>query len=269
VSNYIIDKLNVGDLVEVMEPMGDFTLSNDYVMPETHVFLWGAGSGITPLMSIAKYALYNKLAHHVTLVYGNRTSESVIFYDKIKSLKGHYKDTFTALHFHTLPAISADNPDVIQGRIDPDKVLSALKLEDDLNSSVHYVCGPVGLKESVKGALLKLGINRQRIFCEDFEIERDPKEFENIVTRSVSINKNGHKTAVEVIKGKSILEAGLDSLLELSYSCQTGNCTVCKATLIKGEIKMIGAQKIDNLKTGECLLCCSFPVDDNVEVGVE
>jgi ring-1,2-phenylacetyl-CoA epoxidase subunit PaaE len=269
VSNHIIDKIKVGDMIEVMEPMGDFTLNNEFISPSAHLVLWGAGSGITPLISIAKYALQHKSVGHVTLVYGNRNTESVIFNDKIELLKKEYKELFSSWSFHTQPTIVMNDPYHIQGRINPAKVLAVMEQEGNLNSTVHYVCGPTGLKESVKLALGNLGVDNNRIFSEDFEIVRDPKEFESIITRTVSIKNNDEVSEIEVVKGKSILEAGLDAMLDLSYSCQTGNCIVCKATLISGDIKMIGLQnRPAELKINEYLLCCSFPLTDNVEVTV-
>lgn len=267
-SNHIADRLKVGDLVEVMEPMGSFILHPDLVTTATHIVLWGAGSGITPLISIIKEALHKNIGKQVTLVYGNRSFENVIFKDKIEALKTVYPN-FTSFDFHTKPVISESNPTIIEGRIDPAKVLSVMKAEGDLNNTIHYICGPAGLKESVKTALLNLGAKSQSIQTEDFEIVRDPVEFENISTRMVAVVKSGVKAVVEVVKGKSILEAGLDAMIDLSYSCQTGSCLVCKAVLLKGEVKMIGIKNIpEELKADECLLCCSFPLVDNVEVAV-
>ena len=270
VSNHIIDKLQIGDVVEVMEPMGDFTLENEFILPTAHLVLWGAGSGITPLMSLAKYALHTNSVSHVTLVYGNRNIESVIFSDNITDLKNQYQSIFSSWYFYTQPVVSVNDPYVIQGRIDPAKVLSVMQAEGDLNNTVHYICGPTGLKESVKTELNGLGISSKKLFSEDFEVVRNPEEFANIITRTVSINKGTHKTDVEVVKGKSILEAGLDALLDLSYSCQTGSCMVCKGTLLKGAIKTIGLQsKPLELGENECLLCCSFPLTDDIEVLIE
>ena len=268
VSNHIADRLKAGDLVEVMEPMGNFVLNPDSITTDTHIVLWGAGSGITPLFSILKEALYRNTGKQVTLVYGNRSLGSVIFKDKIMALKTVYPN-FTSWNFHTKLAISEVNPTIVEGRIDPAKVLSVMQAEGDLNHTLHYICGPTGLKESVKTALLGLGVNDQSILTEDFEIVRDPVEFENISTRMVTVIKAGVKSLVEVVKGKSILEAGLDAMLDLSYSCQTGSCLLCKAVLLKGEVKMIGlATRPEGLITDECLLCCSFPLVDNVEVAV-
>ncbi|MEO6524899.1 MAG: ferredoxin--NADP reductase [Mucilaginibacter sp.] len=269
VSNHIIDKLKVDDVVEVMQPMGDFTLQNTFINTNSHLVLWGAGSGITPLMSLAKYALHQGLVSHVTLVYGNRNTEAVIFSDKITVLQNQHKEHFSAWHFYTQPAIAINNPYVVQGRIDPARVLSVMKAEGDLNATVHYICGPEGLKESVKTALNDLKIDNDKIFSEEFEIVRNPEEFGDVVTSAVAIKKNGENITIEVVKGKSILEAGLDALLDLDYSCQTGSCLVCRGTLLKGQIKMIGLQsRPPELLENECLLCCSFPLTNAIEIAI-
>jgi ring-1,2-phenylacetyl-CoA epoxidase subunit PaaE len=269
VSNHIIDKVKVDDIVEVMEPMGDFTLDETTLTPATHIVLWGAGSGITPLMSIAKYALNKNLTGHVTLVYGNRNAESVIFQDKINRLKAEFEN-FSAWHFHTQLAVAPNNPYLVQGRIDPNKVLAVMHNEGVLDDTIHYICGPSGLKESVKAALSSLGIDTNKVYSEDFEVVRNPADFENIVSRSVAIKVEGKDAVIEVVKGKSILEAGLDALLDMPYSCQTGNCLVCKGRIVKGEVKMIGVEKLpEGLGADERLLCSSFPLTDDCVIEVD
>jgi len=270
VSNHIIDKLKIDDIIEVMEPMGDFILNENAISPDTNIVLWGAGSGITPLISIAKYALYKNVVNHVTLVYGNRNVESVIFKNKIEDLRKQFDNKFSAWHFHTRLVVASNNPYLVQGRINPDKVLSIMHREGKLNNTLHYICGPLGLKESVISALLNLGVNREKIYSEDFEAIRNPDDFKNIKTRTVLIKKAGEHTIVEVVKGKSILEAGLDAMIDMSYSCQTGNCLVCKGRLIKGEVKMIGVEKLsESLQHDNYLLCSSFPLTDDVEIEVD
>jgi ring-1,2-phenylacetyl-CoA epoxidase subunit PaaE len=269
VSNHILDKLKIDDLVEVMEPMGDFTLNVNMITPESHLVLWGAGSGITPLISLAKYALHQNMFSQISLIYGNRRTEDVLFKDLIGQLKRQYPN-FTTWHFYTKQVIASNNPYFIEGRIDPNKVLSILRHQTDLNRSIHYICGPVGMKESVISSLRQTGVKQENVYTEDFEIVRDPKAFETIITRTVLIDYQGTKISVEVAKGKSILEAGLDSGIELSYSCQTGNCLVCRGVLREGQVKMIGLNKIPvELNDNECLLCCSFPLTDNVKVNIE
>jgi ring-1,2-phenylacetyl-CoA epoxidase subunit PaaE len=269
VSNYIIDEVNIGDVLEVIEPMGNFTLNNYPVLPDDHIFLWGVGSGITPLMSLAKFAIQKKSVKQVTLVYGNRSSETAIFKEKIEDLKRKY-DNFSVWNFHTRSIIAPDDSNIIQGRIRPDKVLSVLKKYGDFNKTVHYICGPAGLKTSVKEALSNLGIDNERIFSEDFEIIRNPLDFKDIETRKVSINKENISYTVEVVKGQSILDGGLDAMIDLSYSCQTGSCMLCKGRILNGKVKMLGLDKFpDGLKEDECLLCCSYPLTEDLEISID
>jgi ring-1,2-phenylacetyl-CoA epoxidase subunit PaaE len=162
-----------------------------------------------------------------------------------------------------------DNPYVVQGRIDPEKVLSVMNQEGDLSKTVHYICGPTGLKESVKNILSDLKIENSQVFSEDFEIVTNPKDFEEIITRTINIRHESSITTLEVVKGKSILEAGLDAMINMSYSCQTGSCLICKGTLLSGEVKTIGIDNLPSaLNNNERLLCCSYPLTDNVEISI-
>ncbi|MFS2187020.1 FAD-binding oxidoreductase [Mucilaginibacter sp. Mucisp84] len=267
VSNHIHDQVKVDDLIEVMQPLGDFTYTELQFSADKQIVLWGVGSGITPLMSIAKYALSLPNGPRVSLIYGNKNFESCIFLDLIHKLKDQYKSKFSVWHFHTRLKIDEENPSVIQGRIDQSKVHAVMNKIDDHANTIHYICGPVGLKESVKEALKGLSISAECIFSEDFEIVKNPKDFEGIMTQVAKIISNNQETFVEVVSGKSILEAGLDAQLELPYSCQTGNCSVCKGKLLTGKLKIIGIEKISHeLKPDEYLLCCSYPLTNDVSV---
>ncbi len=268
VSNHICDKINVDDLVEVMEPMGDFVINETLIASNPHVFLWGAGSGITPLFSIAKYLL-NNTNTKVTLVYGNKNAEAVIFHHQLKALQAQFKNTFSIWHFHSQLFLKEGNPDIIQGRIQAGEVLSVMGSKGNVLHSLHYICGPVGLKESVREELATLTIGPSSIFTEDFELVKDEKELAEVITRSVKIVKDGQPIVLEVTKGKSILEAGLDALIELPYSCQVGNCLLCKGKVTSGKVKYAGIKPPAEINEPEYLLCCTYPLSDDVEVNIE
>ncbi len=268
VSNHIFDKVNIGDLVEVIEPMGDFVIKESIITNNSHVFLWGAGSGITPLFSIIKYLLHN-YDLKVTLVYGNRNFDSVIFQDKLTDLANQFPDTFSLWHFHTQLIVKEDCPNIIQGRIQTGEVLSIMNKAPNPANSVHFICGPTGLKESIKKALSILNIPSVNVYTEDFELVKDEKELAEIITRSIKIQSDGTCNTLEVIKGKSILEAGLDALIDLPYSCQVGNCLLCKGKLLNGKVKYAGLETPPaGLQEGEYLLCCTYPLTDDVEVTI-
>jgi ring-1,2-phenylacetyl-CoA epoxidase subunit PaaE len=269
VSNHIIDNIRIGDLIEVIKPMGDFTISNAQNIKKSRLVLWGSGSGITPLISLIKYALHENIGKHITLVYGNRSFETTIFSKQIEDMKLTYPNRFSVWHFHTRAVVDDFNPHVIQGRINPEKVLSVMQQESDITDTLHYICGPIGLKDSIKSVLFKLGVRSENIFSEDFEIVRNPIDFEFIISQKVTIQSDNQNVSFEVVKGKSILEAGLDASLDLSYSCQTGSCLLCKAQIITGEVRTIGLKDIPKeLAPNECLLCCSFPLTANVKLAV-
>lgn len=271
ISNHINDQVNVDDMVEVMVPvMGDFVFDQQLHSSDKHIVLWGVGSGITPLFSIAKFILSNKTGNKLTLVYGNRNHDSVIFAPQIKELQKKYRDIFSVWHFHTKLSVNEEHPFVVQGRINAAKVVDTLQKDENFASkSIHYICGPSGLKESVKKELYQIGVNEIDILTEEFELIKDPRDFLDIITRHVQISFDGTTSEVEVVKGKSILEAGLDSLLDLPYSCQTGQCIVCKGKIISGLVKMIGITKRpDKLLEDECLLCCSYPQSDKIVLQV-
>ncbi|OAQ38806.1 hypothetical protein A5893_12215 [Pedobacter psychrophilus] len=265
VSNHIHDIVKVDDSIETMSPMGNFIIpdNKDYKT----IFLWGAGSGITPLMSIAKSSLSSNPDINVNLIYGNRNKENTIFKRDINVLQEKFT-TFKPYHFYTQLSVKEQLPNIVQGRINPEKVLEIID-QNSLNNSIHFICGPTGLKESVKEILLLYSIEPENIFYEDFELVKDPKDFEDIETRNINLFFNGFEHKLEIPKGKSILEVGLDAGLELPYSCQTGNCNTCKGKLKDGLMRMIGLKDIRNdLSKDEFLLCCSHPLNNEVYIEI-
>ncbi|WP_316796878.1 ferredoxin--NADP reductase [Pedobacter agri] len=267
ISNHINDMVQIGDTIEVMPPMGDFIYKEGSEF--TDVFFWGVGSGITPLISIIKYILSSQTNIRVHLNYGNKNYETTIFRDQIEKLGAKYPEQLVVRNFHTKIFVDESHPNLIQGRIDQDKALQILSETVDGHKCAHYICGPAGLKESVKQAIQVNYGFLANVFSEDFEMVKDPKDFEDVHTQNISIDFEGKQYPLEVSKGKSILEAALHADIELPYSCQTGNCSTCKGKLISGEVKMIGlSKKRDDLAAGEFLLCCTHPLTENVQISI-
>jgi len=265
VSNHIHDAVVIGDSIEALEPMGDFICEK---LTE-QVFLWGVGSGITPLMSIAKQILATTDKTKVNLIYGNRNHEKTIFLNQLHDLQKLYPEKFVVKHFHTQTKINHNIQGLIEGRIDQDKALNIIKQLGHSNDAIHYICGPAGLKESVKSVLKDNGVLENHVFSEDFELVKDPKDFEIIQTQNIKLKFSNEQYDLEVIKGKSILESALDAGIELPYSCQTGNCSTCKGKLLQGEVKMIGLSKDrEDLLPDEYLICCTHPLSNNVYIEI-
>jgi len=265
VSNHIHDKINVGDVIEVLEPMGDFCVEN---IDHGNLFLWGVGSGITPLISIAKETLAQNNQRKVNLIYGNKNLDQTIFLELIHSLKLKYGDRFNVIYFYTKITVEPDFPFWLPGRISREFVLDIM-MGQNSTGLLHLICGPLGLKETLVSTLLELGFSKKVILFEDFELIKDPKDFIDIHTQNVQVQFENNDITLEVVKGQTILESALDAGIELPYSCQTGSCNTCKAQVLQGTVKMIGIEKErKDLNEDDTLLCCSHPTSNNVLVKI-
>ncbi len=267
VSNYINDQVKVGDSIEVFEPMGDFVFDENVAIDT--IYFWGVGSGITPLISIIKDVLNTKPLIKIHLVYGNKNFETTLFLSLIDELVNRYPNNFSYTYFHSQGEMNEKTIPVNEGRIHKTFILDLIK-DTDVSKTMHYICGPADLKNTIKEILAVLGYPKTNVFTEDFELVKDPKDFEDIITQNVTISFEGVENQIKVIKGKSILDVALDAGIEVSYSCQTGSCNTCKGKLISGKMKMIGltSERLD-LDKDEYLMCCSYPSTDNVYIEIE
>jgi len=265
VSNYIHEKLEVGNSIEVLEPIGEFTF--DSCSMQSPIFLWGVGSGITPLYSIIKEILNLNSKTSVNLIYGNKTRETAIFRDKLDLLKQEYSDVFYMTSFYSQVNDIEERGNIHKGRISSEFVLLMAEQNKYLKEGMHYICGPKGLKDDINNSLKNLGVQSSSIFIEDFELVINPKDLFEVEDSKVTVISNGKSNDFFVPKGKSILDIALDNNIEIPYSCQTGNCNTCKVKLIDGKLKMLGLTKErEDLGLDEVLLCCSYPLTSSISI---
>jgi ring-1,2-phenylacetyl-CoA epoxidase subunit PaaE len=228
------------------------------------------GSGITPLFSIVNELLNNESGKSIHLIYGNKSTDSTIFYNQLKCLKEKYPSIFKMTNFFSQLDDNSESCIVKKGRINEDFVTNLILQDNNHKNSIHYICGPSGLKNLIKRVLIDFDIPLTSIFNEEFELVIDPKEFDLIDNCNVKIFFKGSELDVFVPKGKNILEAALDHDIEIPYSCQTGNCNTCKAKVSQGQIKMLGLDiQREDLAKNEFLLCCSYPLTNQVILEVE
>ncbi|WP_433833737.1 ferredoxin--NADP reductase [Flavobacterium anhuiense] len=266
VSNYINDMVKVDDVIEVQEPLGDFISEFDEKVKS--VLFWGVGSGITPLYSMIKQILIQQPEVNVYLIYGNKLESSVIFKDQLVRLRENYSKKFEIFNFYSKEEFFQDDSHKYLGRINSEFVEKLLKSIN--HPCKHYICGPIGLKTIVKDSLRAFNGDLDNVFSEDFEIVKKPEDFIEISNQEIRLAFNGSENKIIINKGNSILEEALEIGLELPYSCQTGNCSTCKAKLVTGKLKMIGLEKPRlDLSENEYLLCCSYPLTNDVHIEVQ
>jgi len=277
-SSFANAELKKGDVLEVMEPVGKFYTD---LHPEHHkqYVAFAAGSGITPVMSIIKTTLATEPASRFTLVYGNRSKHSIIFFDELEGLKNLYMDRFSMIHI-----LSRERMDAALnfGRIDPDKLKELDKIIGYRNVDEFFICGPEQLIFCIKDFLEGWGIDKKKIH---FELFTSPGEKRSTVDRRLSaadINKvAGAKSVVSIkVDGRSfsfdlplgsdttLLDAALQQGADLPYACKGGMCCTCKAKLKEGEVSMDvhwGLEE-EEIEKGYILTCQSHPKTEKVTI---
>ncbi|MEO8719625.1 MAG: 1,2-phenylacetyl-CoA epoxidase subunit PaaE [Ginsengibacter sp.] len=271
-STFANEQLKKGDVLEVLPPTGTFfpkrTVSdrNDYVF-------FAAGSGITPIISIIKTILITEQNSSVTLVYGNKNLQSIIFKEEIESLKDKYLRRFRVYHILSRERTEAD---FNYGRIDESKCDHLSRLINFNIIDDFFICGPEKMIYTVKDFLCGWGIEPERIHYELFTTPT--KEHTKIYESVEETVEEGSEITVKIdgrsfdfnleLNGKTILDAGLEQGADLPFACKGGVCCTCKAKLLEGEVEMeanYGLEKSE-VKAGFILTCQSHPRSKKVVV---
>ncbi|MFN8353352.1 MAG: ferredoxin--NADP reductase [Spirosomataceae bacterium] len=273
VSNWLNDHVKAGDALEVMEPMGHFTPE---LNPNNarHVVLFGAGSGITPLISIAKSVLTIESKSKVSLIYGSRNQQSIIFKKQLDDLEAKFAGRFVVQHILSQP----DSLWVGQtGRIGQGKAVHCIKeLYIDPHKAEFFLCGPEEMMEEIQKALKLLGTSPNQIHQEHFFVSHDDEpvheeEDGTIKAQLVTVRYEGSDYQLEVKPHQTILEAFLDHDIDLPYSCQAGMCTACMGKCVQGKVKMDEEDGLTDkeIQQGYVLTCVAHPLSKDVVIEIE
>jgi len=228
VSNHLHDTAVAGMPVRVLGPSGDFGLAPDPGVAR-HVLMLGGGSGITPLMSIARGVLASEPRSRVTLLYGNRGAADIIFARELDALAAAHP----ALRVHHV--VEQAHPSMRTGRLDQDTTSAVL--DDALAGTTPdacFVCGPEPMMIAARAALIARGLDPARIHEERFASLRTTTTehaAQPLTLRSASATRT-----ITVAAGATLLDAGLDAGLPMPYSCAMGGCGACAVTLVDGAV---------------------------------
>ena len=273
-STYANQELKAGETLEVMTPMGRFTAPLQPAKAK-HYVLFAAGSGITPMMSILKTVLTEEPESEVTLVYGNRKFQTVIFRDELEDLKDAYLGRLRI--FHVLSR-EANEIALFSGRIDQEKCDAFMRLLIQPESVDHaFICGPEEMIEAVRTSLGNAGVPEDRVH---FELFTSPKgKLGGRTEDQLEPEDTGVRTQTRVIlygqqwdfdmgQHEFVLDAASNQGLDLPYSCKGGMCNTCRAKLVKGEVEMEVNYALypDEVEAGYILTCQSRPKTDHIEV---
>jgi ring-1,2-phenylacetyl-CoA epoxidase subunit PaaE len=269
VSGWLVHQVRPGDVVEVQAPSGSFTPDLD--VPGQHVLI-AAGSGITPVLSIAGSLLAAQAGSAVTLLYGNRRSDSVMFADEIADLKDAYPGRICLVH---VLSREPQEVELFNGRLDAAKLRALLPVTVEVAAVDHWwLCGPYRMVEDAIGLLTELGVPRQRIHRELFYVEDAPPaeathaEAPAGPGAEVTVLLDGRRSTTTVPAGTPVLDGAQRVRPDLPFACKGGVCGTCRARLVEGEVTMRRnyALEQEELDAGYILTCQSLPVSPSLIV---
>ncbi|MFJ6771552.1 1,2-phenylacetyl-CoA epoxidase subunit PaaE [Kitasatospora sp. NPDC091257] len=276
-SRWLVREAKPGEEVEVLTPSGLFT--PELGVPADHVLL-AAGSGITPMLSIAASVLAADLSSTVTLLYGNRRSDTVMFADELADLKDRYLGRFQLVHVLSRETRDAE---LLSGRLDPERVRALLAALVDVGSVGHWwLCGPFGMVTGAKDLLAELDVPGERVHQELFHAEDEPlperdEDWERTDASAdggsgpqseVTVVLDGRGSTLCLPRDRSILDGAQRSRPDLPFACKGGVCGTCRALVTEGEVEMRRnfALEEKELAAGYVLTCQARPLTDRVTV---
>jgi len=267
-SSWLVREVKVGDTVEVQTPAGSFQADPDRA--GRHLCI-AAGSGITPMLSIASSVLANP-ASRVTLLYGNRQTSSVMFAEELSDLKNRHGSRLDLVH-----VLSREPRDVelFSGRLDADRLRRLLTALVPLHGLDHvWLCGPFGLIADARTVLRELGVGKDKVHFELFYVDEPPPELrrpEATVQGEVSdvtVVLDGRSTTSPMPRDRSILDGAAVTRTDLPFACKGGVCGTCRALVTAGDVDMRRNYALDDDEIGRgfVLTCQTHPVSDTVTV---
>lgn len=276
-SNWAQSHLKAGARLEAMPPSGRFTLPPPGG-PARSIVAFAAGSGITPVLAMIKHALANEPQARVTLVYGNRGHDTILFAGELEDLKDRHLGRFEVIHMLTRDD-DVEAP-LFLGRITSEKVRALGERLIDYNAVDHVlVCGPGSMIKDVRSELLALGIPAARIHHEFFSSPGVPRAEtappKQVATPTLTgkmveltIVLDGVRRRIAAEPGQKVLEAALKAGVKAPYSCAGGMCSTCRARIVEGTAAMAVNYSLEpwEIDKGFVLTCQAVPTSEKIVI---
>ena len=278
-SNWAAGSLKAGDTVSVMPPEGRFVSKRPRAL---HRVAFAAGSGITPILSIMASTLEDQPESKFTLVYGNRSMNSVMFNEALQDLKDRFADRLTLIH---ILSRQAQEVDMLEGRIDAAKVQSIINtLLPVASMDEVFVCGPEAMIEVTEKALLDAGVPAKQIHTERFTspaLEKLTPEARQAAVANLKLPAGGKVALTVVLDGKEhalhmnpdehLLDVAMAAGLDLPFSCKGGVCATCRCKVMTGSVTMDKNFGLETWETdkGFVLSCQSRPTSETVTISFD
>ena len=266
-SVYANTNLKVGDSLEVGFPNGRFVFEPDASKKRT-IAAFAAGSGITPIMSIAKTLLEDEPESQMILIYGNKTPQQTIFFDEIIELREHYGNRFQFKFVFS----QSQEENALFGRIERSSINFLLKNDyKDLNIESFYLCGPEPMIDTVTDVLQEFGVSKDHIRYELFTSTASTEPIEDVHVdgqTKVKVLLDDEEFEFVMDANNSVLAAALEEDIDAPYSCQGGICSSCLARITEGNVTMRQNNILTDGEVAEGLIltCQSHPTTPSIVI---
>lgn len=250
-SNWICDELAVGDTLSMSGPFGDFTCAP---RPARKLLLLSAGSGITPMLSMARWIIDKQADVDVVFAHAARRQDEILFADELKQLGKEHPAMRVRMTLSQEPKGTKWRGS--RGRLSSTFLRRAAP---DLTEREVYVCGPEGFMENARKILARAGLPPGQLHEESFDVSAGVDGTGGTVAFAAS------GMQVETDGTESLLELAEAAGIEIPSACRTGHCGECKARCVDGTIDMAVS---DGLSTEEVeqkfVLTCVGAVNGDV-----
>jgi 3-ketosteroid 9alpha-monooxygenase subunit B len=254
-SNWILESVTPGTVLDLLPPAGTFcpgSLDGDFL-------LFAAGSGITPVMSIIKSALWAGRGRLV-LVYANRDERSVIFGSLLSRLASDSGGRLVVVHW-------------LDSLLGMPSAAALTALARPYASLETFVCGPDPYLTLVRDALAGLGVPGQRVHVERFvSLAENPFEVvaapDGGLAATLSVTLDGTTATLPWPAGARMLDVLIDAGLDAPFSCRQGICGACACQLTSGKVDMAHNEVLEDadIADGYILACQALALTDEVRI---
>ncbi len=272
-SSWANDELEAGETIDAMPPMGNFHAALQPDAARNYLGFAG-GSGITPMISLIRTVLDAEPKSTFALIYGNRSSNAIMFREELEDLKNVYMGRFNIVHVLESEA----DIELFSGRLTREKCEALFERWVDVkNADFAFICGPEPMMLGVSEALKAHGMDEKAIKFELFASAQPGRAKKRAASAGADAGAQTKATIIldgaarecDIDKGaQSVLEAALAADIDAPFACKAGVCSTCRAKIVEGEVDMEANYALEDyeVERGYILTCQSYPRTDKIVV---
>jgi ring-1,2-phenylacetyl-CoA epoxidase subunit PaaE len=270
ISRHILRTWKTGDVITALLPSGRFTIDKISKTPRD-IFLFGAGSGITPLFSLLKHLLYHEPTARIILIYSSTDQGRTIFYEQLQQLQQQFTKQLTIHYFFSNDPLPNS----------PYRHLSNILLEPMVNELLKhnredaqfFLCGPPDYMRMINLTLVFMGFTQEQLHKENFVVNTDTRIAktplpQDSTPKQVQIHFHQQQYQLSIPGNQNILSSAQQQGVQLPYSCKGGVCGSCTAKCTEGKVWMAVNEVLTDkeIAQGFILTCVGYVTSEHATI---